>query len=552
MNSSGIAKNKYGKYILILFPIVFIAVCAVLFWKCGYGFPYEESFYVNTAMRFVRGDLPIIHEWHISQLSFIYLEPFVYAFVKLTGSTEGIMLFMRYVYTAVWALFALFVFIRLRGRSLIAAVSVSLILLVYTPAGQMALYYNSIGIITLLSSCLIIATAEKYKPCQYIIAGVLYAVAVTCCPFLAILWVIFCFAGIRGLIKRSSAGRIWLFTTLGILGLFVVFCIAFFSRASLGEYLDIIPRMFNDSEHQWNILIKTAEYLGSMFTVTIPCGIILVLMAVNLLYFYLRKDKADLMTGFMIACILTIALQISFVLCDNLINYLIFPPAFLGLYCFVCLRDEFNGRLFFYVWIPGIVYSFCLNLSSNMQFVSISAASSVASSASIVMAVRCAASFKGKMIPWLLALLISVQFLTIAERRIVYVFGAQDIRYTTEKLDSGIAKGMYETPEWRDIYYSKLSELAPVKEDGSVKTLLIVSTEWWMYLESEKDVASYTTWTPNLTPGMLDDYYTLYPDKRPDAIYVDQIYSDLVPHFAMQGYKGTMNEYGGYILYPEA
>ncbi len=149
-------------------------------------------------------------------------------------------------------------------------------------------------------------------------------------------------------------------------------------------------------------------------------------------------------------------------------------------------------------------------------------------------------------------LVILLQFGLVAERRIRYVFGAQDIRLTTELLDSGIAEGMYEAPGWSELYNAKCNELAPIKNDGSIHKLLVVSTEWWMYLESEKDVACYTTWTPNLTPGMLDDYYTLYPDKRPDAIYIDPAYSDLVPHFDMKCYKGSMNENGVYILYPEA
>ena len=118
MNSSGIDKKRYGRYILIAYVIIFIAACVSLFWKCRYGFPYEESYHISTALRFWRGDKMLLHEWHGTQLSFLLLTPVAGLFDKISGGTEGIVLFCRYAFVVFWILFSLFVFYRLKSVSL--------------------------------------------------------------------------------------------------------------------------------------------------------------------------------------------------------------------------------------------------------------------------------------------------------------------------------------------------------------------------------------------------------------------------------------------------
>ena len=103
---NGLGDRKERMMLNCIYLVMFCVFSGVLFWKCRYGFPFEESFYVNTAYRFVKGDLPLIHEWHMSQISFIYLEPVVSLYLWIKGSTEGIMLFMRYAFTLSWSIYS--------------------------------------------------------------------------------------------------------------------------------------------------------------------------------------------------------------------------------------------------------------------------------------------------------------------------------------------------------------------------------------------------------------------------------------------------------------
>ena len=107
-----IPETKPDKIIRVAFPIIFVGLVALMFWKCKYGFPYEETFYAYTAFRFINGDYPILHEWHMSQMSHMFLQLPVMIYLKFSSGTEGIILFLRYLYTTLWTVFGAFVFIK--------------------------------------------------------------------------------------------------------------------------------------------------------------------------------------------------------------------------------------------------------------------------------------------------------------------------------------------------------------------------------------------------------------------------------------------------------
>jgi hypothetical protein len=58
----------------------------------------DESLYIAMPYRLWLGDRPLIDEYSVVQFSAILLEPFVGAYVKLTGGTDGIILYFRHLY----------------------------------------------------------------------------------------------------------------------------------------------------------------------------------------------------------------------------------------------------------------------------------------------------------------------------------------------------------------------------------------------------------------------------------------------------------------------
>ncbi len=79
--------------------ITYIVLAIALIIRGFYGFcQSDESFYVSTAGRFASGDLVFVDEWHPTQLASLITAPFYLIFEKITGGTEGIILYFRVLY----------------------------------------------------------------------------------------------------------------------------------------------------------------------------------------------------------------------------------------------------------------------------------------------------------------------------------------------------------------------------------------------------------------------------------------------------------------------
>lgn len=147
---------KVKKWQELLFFAVMGAVGIFLIWKCRYGFANrDEAFYLTVPYRLCQGDGLVGQEWHLSQLPGVLLAPFVAGYLKLVGSTEGILLAARYFCTAVWWTAGLYFYFLLRKYSKVGAMAVSLFFVLYIPFGIMAFSYNSMGILALLLSLIL-------------------------------------------------------------------------------------------------------------------------------------------------------------------------------------------------------------------------------------------------------------------------------------------------------------------------------------------------------------------------------------------------------------
>lgn len=560
MNSSGISNNKYRNYIYIAFGVLFIAGLISLIWKCRYGFPYEESYHISTALRFWRGDRMLLHEWHGTQLSFLLLTPVAGLFEKFNGGTEGIVLFCRYVFVVFWAVFALFIFLRLKSLSRTGAVLASLMIMFYVPSEEMSLYYNTLGIAFLLSASVIIVTAKKFVKVQYVIAGILYSMAVLCCPFLAVAYLVFTVVIVVCLIKKNRSNlEIWLFTTAGVAASALVFVILCLTAGSFDQYLKMVPMMFKDNEHQIDLIDKVTGYIAEISLssfVTMLAVILAVLLIFAVKHKILIKDKES---GLTIVFTLAELIFIFYLIQGRSIaNYYMFPLAITAPYLRFVYEDEVNKLLFRYVWIPGIIYSLCIHMSSNLGFMSIASACTVSSAAAAVMGIRCFRShvasgnkiiFKTAAVT--MAAAFAFQFAMLGERRLNFVFADNDISLEKVYVDHGIAKGLTISEESYATYEFQRSEITPLLDD-SVRRILVITNEYWLYLDTGKEVGAYTSLAWVYEPQDLFMYYEMFPDKKPDAIYIDNMYKDISSVFEHLGYTKNETSGGGFILFPTA
>ena len=534
----------------IIFFAVFAAISLLLFWKCRYGFPADEAMYIAIPFRFITGDIPVLHEWNPTQISYLWLHLPIWSFLKINGGFTGIYLAFRYMFTFCWISSSLFLFMRMRKISFAGAAAASLTLLIYVPYGEMALYYNTICLMTLTAASAIFITAERHLRLQYMLAGFLYAIAVTCCPFLAVGYVAVL---VNMLIRRrSELGRLgW--ATAGISVCAVIFMIYYCCRSSLGEVLHFLPYLAGDREHPIVFTDKIITYFTSLGFSSIAVLPVLFIFSVILIYTVVRKDEKVIRIGFAATCVFVLILQAAYLMSNSYINNYMIAPCLLGLYCSIHNRDDVTGKLFRSFWIPGLLYTVCIHFSSNLGFSSIASAATVMTVASAVIAagfIRDRLNSK----PLIIAL-VSVALLQFSIQlyfRITYTFAEPDIKHMDQIIDHGSVKGLHLSSN-RVFYYDLMMLDTEALRSDDIDRVLIVSPELWMYLDTGKKIGSYTCWLPVIdeyTVKNLAEYYELFPEMRPDAVYVEAYYSDLVPLIKELGYDGGHTITNGYILYP--
>lgn len=164
------------------------------------------------------------------------------------------------------------------------------------------------------------------------------------------------------------------------------FCILMLINAPLQEHLKVLPLIFDDPEHPLTPFWEKAIYIiyHARQVNDYWLGLIVFSIALTL---QTRLCKT-ISLGFSLTCGVVIALLLSYRVGYHLINFSMFPISLLGLFCAVCSKDTEIRKVFFSIWLPGLLFSFCCGISSSTAYRAFSSASTVMTVASVLMAVR--------------------------------------------------------------------------------------------------------------------------------------------------------------------
>src|SRR5687768_17503576 len=98
------------------------------------------------ALRFANGARPFIDELFVNQTGSLLFSPFVFLFLKVSGSTEGLVLFCRFLYLALSLVVAFTAYLALSKRlSKDTARLLSVCVALVVPLQIPNLGYNSLG-----------------------------------------------------------------------------------------------------------------------------------------------------------------------------------------------------------------------------------------------------------------------------------------------------------------------------------------------------------------------------------------------------------------------
>ena len=223
------SKNKYLP-ILIINAVLILAVIFRAFLCISV---MDEVFNIGQALRSLQGNTFLVENWDYFQTGDSFLIPFIFVFTRITGSTEGIVLFSRIVFIVLQLLLATFLY-KILSRffdsisSLFAVIIYSTavsFLLFYMWYDNWELFFRLIGLF--LVFCAITSFDQKNAKKAYLmvfIAGIAHACMVFAYPTMIVLYV-YVLAMLFFYRRKQSAKAHNLMALFYILGSALVFAV---------------------------------------------------------------------------------------------------------------------------------------------------------------------------------------------------------------------------------------------------------------------------------------------------------------------------------------
>ena len=228
-NAIKTSKNKYLPILIINAVLILLVILRTFFCIII----TDEVFNIGQALRTIRGNTFLVENWDYFQTGDSFLIPFIYVFCKITGSTEGIVLFSRLVFVALQTLLSVFLYKILvrffdRMSSFFAVVIYTTaisFLLFYMWYDNWEIFFRLIGLFLIFYA--ITSFDQKTSKKAYLmvfIAGIAHACMVFAYPTMIVLYV-YVLAMIFFYRRKQSARAHNLMTLFYILGSALVFAV---------------------------------------------------------------------------------------------------------------------------------------------------------------------------------------------------------------------------------------------------------------------------------------------------------------------------------------
>ncbi|MBQ6018592.1 MAG: hypothetical protein IJL26_00295 [Clostridia bacterium] len=227
----------------------------------------DEAYYYTIPQRLAQGDRLFVEIWQMSQLVGVLLILPYRLFVAATGSTEGIILFMRLLFAAIDLAFFVYFYLKLRDRGLWGVLA-ALFFCADQPLGMLTLNYYNMGLIFPAAAGMLLFLDKKEKTAapKLVLAGVLLSFAVLNDPGLALAYALLTLlVFLREVGKKKGKDlfssyafvvdrRVWLWLTGGVVLTAAAFLVWFQATSGIQNVLANMAGLRSDSEYQYSLL----------------------------------------------------------------------------------------------------------------------------------------------------------------------------------------------------------------------------------------------------------------------------------------------------------
>lgn len=511
---------------------IFAVIMLFLFWRCFYSVNYgDEPYCISSVWRFYKGDALLAQDWFPAQQLIAWiLSPFVYLFRIFWDSNDGIILASRLLYVAFQGVVSVIVYVRLKEFP-ICRVPAVMIYLLATQNNMLTINYNTLGIGCMVLILTILITEKVYSKAVLALVGILSAVMILSQPYAILMFFVWAVAVFVALPFSKNKNihpllkfRNFFFVGVGAFAVLVVFIAVVLSRAGISEVRNGFHYLMNDPEHQMDLKYKVSKYFERFYRyykyqilVTGACLVVGFLKDSRIVRFM----KIDC---FLLAAAAAIGALVEHGwLSDYVpIDFICVPLTFLGISIWF-LGKKKNCKLFFVWMVPALLYTFCVQLTTNTGILAVTSACIVASVGAVLLVGEVLGEAKKElgqsvyqMLLILLIAILTLQGVLMMYHRMTATWWSDPVSECTVLLREGPAKGIYTSPEDAESYNQALKNIELLQLDEKDQVLFL-ELDPMMYLYADLPVASYSTWTIE-EKNFLQEYYEAYPEKEPTVV----------------------------------
>lgn len=566
-----IQKNDIFFILVILFGLL-LHMIGILCYPEG-----DETFYFSVPLRLINGDSLIQDEWHLTQFSSLFLYLPVYLWMKIKGSTDGIIVFMRVLYLLIHTVTSLgiYKFFRKYGICACAAVAIFYTQVPYT--NLTVCYVSLFALFFILLTMLLFMIYNKQNNYLFVCVGICYGACCVCSPltcFFYPIYIAFCMiwhkkrtVRVKGdkkltnttvrtdknnLIEQKTPDSTKenlniFFNTKAVLlfsaGIGIVAAISILFYIATGGMLtaifDNFKYMLSSSEYSVYFFQKLVKIVESYNKLTFNLPFLLPLLFIFLFFDKKRQNLAHRL----IYLIWSFALCVMFVICmllsikkEDSVMALVLPIALFSTVCYI-LTENKNRAMFYCMWVPGAIGAVGQFLSSLTIYAALGFAVIPCALVGMVFVSdfvkELRADFgshkkdrkrKSKFCAGIVLISFSIQiFLNCFVYLYFSLYESDMLNFNSEIVcvSEGPLAGVYASKRKYTDYSKTIDDLNVIKSLSTPEDpVLILSNETWEYLYIDRPFAMYSAFYLSAGFEPLKQYYDMNPEKAPKYIYI--------------------------------
>lgn len=524
--------NKRKKYI---FWILWAVVGMALLWRTQYCVAgEEESYFLQEANAYLRGQIPILEMWGGTFFSSMIFMPLAGLYHAVKSSWDGVYLFLRICYvlfTCAVSATMYTVLKRFTGR--FWAGIAALLGLIFTPLNLNTFSYNSMGMhFTMLFVLLALLGAAEHRWHAGVLSGAFFALALQAYPPMIVLTPV-CFVLLMIYPKQHRLAAFGQFCAGGAV-VFAVFVGELMARTSLGEYISHLDYIFlKDSVHQGHggLLSTIINWLASCrwwygTTIILVCGVLWVICgAVRLAE--CRGKQINPRVWTVLRVLVFLAAVWGLVMLPRgekfYSNMKWFIPGLLWPAVLFCAWPK-NKKTGLVLCITGLLYAVGIFYGTDLGIVNASYGFYFCVIGELVWLGRALkesqwtkSSVTKRAVLACVGILVLLLPMQLAYMRFFYDSFGNPTRCSVT-IDRGIMTGLKVEPEKADVYYGVVRDVTENVPQGA--KLLVLDILPYAYMLGDYTICAPSPWINDVGDNQIKLYYEKNPHLMPDYVFV--------------------------------